>query len=879
MAPQSDARTLSDYEKDFVRILKNESKFESSPSFPPRKHGFVVLAREGSNLKPLQNLCAEQVVSHRNPCITARYRLQPKAGIATLLVAFLSDLDRLRRRREARHADSKEPVAEVAGDLWPEPSPAVPVDGSKDLSTWATDLETYVDRVFSAEADLSERLRGSNARGILRSEQLSVLLRTLEESKVLKSGDRLVLFGELSEEATNPDDWKPALEILINQLPERVGIVFSGAPKNLKLDLPDKDPHFLELTVPNIIETAPAQFVYRYTDSSFHSDVPAAKDELDVNRYASAIARFVLHPQTSPPITIGIHGPWGKGKSSFMQLIDSAIVKYAEANRAANTQKWNDLATKLIKAEAVQAYGGDEQLSDNEKDRRTIEYEGLREEEHALWEEMKEAAEKNVLPIWFNAWQFQDAKQTWAGLASVITERMESLLPRRARQWLKLKYAWKERKAELILNVLLPFGIFCVIALLFALGLFRGVIVPKQDSGIAGLLQLIVPTGSIFITIWFFSSQFVKVAQPVSERVLSYMAMPTYRDQMGFQHRVRDDVKFVYEFLTTRLNTSSFNRAGKFRVVVYIDDLDRCSEDKIMELLQAINLILADCKFFVFVGMDTEMIYRAIKAYFKDNVDDRFADNYLSKVIQISFYLPDTRLQTRAGYLSTLFSLSSRLELAARVTTNGSQAEAQTDGPIPTTAVGELSYDLSQLLKIVPVQVKETEDTSHELQTFSDYCDFIDDNPREMKRLINIHRLIKILVQNPNTSLETDRQKKLVKWLIFCDTWPQLVGHILNGPGKTGSQNCLLDLAKSLQEKVGNPTSTEPVPDYDGLEDFAVYVRSFKKDGLSPAAIQAEEKRMAEEKKVYALSAADIDDDFRLAAKLSQMVRKPARRT
>jgi len=148
-----------------------------------------------------------------------------------------------------------------------------------------------------------------------------------------------------------------------------------------------------------------------------------------------------------------------------------------------------------------------------------------------------------------------------------------------------------------------------------------------------------------------------------------------------------------------------------------------------------------------------------------------------------------------------------------------------------------------------------------------------------MKRLINIHRLIKILVQNQNTSLETDRQKKLVKWLIFCDTWPQLVGNILNGPKKPDSQNSLLDLAESLHEKVRNPASTEPVPDFDGLEDFAVYVRSFKRDGLSPAAIQAEEKRIEEEKKVYALSVADIDDDFRLAAKLSQMVRKPAHRT
>ena len=419
---------------------------------------------------------------------------------------------------------------------------------------------------------------------------------------------------------------------------------------------------------------------------------------------------------------------------------------------------------------------------------------------------------------------------------------------------------------------------FLLVAILFGLGLFRGLIVPKQDSGLGGLLQLILPVGSMLITIWYVSSQFVKVAQPISERVLSYVAMPNYREQMGFQHRVKDDLKFVYDYVSTWLNTSSFNRAGKFRVVVYIDDLDRCSENKIMELLQAINLILADCEFFVFVGMDTEMIYRAIKSYYKGDVPDRFEDNYLSKIIQISFYLPDTKLQTRAGYLSTLFSLSSRLELASRAATNGQVAPVSAEPPFTTAADGALPYNLSQLLKIVPVQIMEAEDTSYELQAFSDYCDFIDDNPREMKRLINIHRLIKILVQQPDTPLDEGRQKKLVKWLIFCDTWPHLVGNILEATRTSIADNCLLELAGSLAESKKESQSSEPGPKFDRLAEFAEFLPAPKnQDRLSAQELQDAKRKTEDEKRVYTLSAADIDGDFRLAAKLSQIVRKPIR--
>jgi hypothetical protein len=193
-----------------------------------------------------------------------------------------------------------------------------------------------------------------------------------------------------------------------------MGIVVSGAPQDFTL--PRDDPHFLELTVPKDYGGGLGHVAYRYIDSSFHSDLPATKDELDVNRYANALARFILHPQTSPPLTIGIHGPWGKGKSSFMELIDRELVKHCEVNRVENAQKLIDLGKKLDQAESDRAAMGTDPLSDDEQARRVMEYVALKEEAATLWEEMKDRAEKNVLPIWFNAWRFEE--QTWASLAS-----------------------------------------------------------------------------------------------------------------------------------------------------------------------------------------------------------------------------------------------------------------------------------------------------------------------------------------------------------------------------------------------------------------------------------------------------------------------------
>ncbi len=69
---------------------------------------------------------------------------------------------------------------------------------------------------------------------------------------------------------------------------------------------------------------------------------------------------------------------------------------------------------------------------------------------------------------------------------------------------------------------------------------------------------------------------------------------------------------------------------------------------------------------------------------------------------------------------------------------------------------------------------EEVEDTAVELRTFRTYQTFMEDNPRETKRLVNIHRFVKIILQlkyPDEVPWSEERQSDLVKWLIFCTNW------------------------------------------------------------------------------------------------------------
>jgi hypothetical protein len=374
-----------------------------------------------------------------------------------------------------------------------------------------------------------------------------------------------------------------------------------------------------------------------------------------------------------------------------------------------------------------------------------------------------------------------------------------------------LAYAWRSHRAEVILDLLLPATVALLVLVLAAVA-----IPDLQDwlnkhlasEALVQLLGGVLPAVSAVIgSFWIVASQTRRVLAPVSERVLTYIGRPDYRDRMGYQHLVLADLQFV----SRRLRGE---RDGP-RVIVFIDDLDRCSEDKIMELLQAINLILGESEFYVFLGMDTKMIYRAIEAHYTANgrpLDSRFAETYLQKIVQLPFHLPETRPEQRASFIAELFSEAARQGV--------SRAE-------PTTAPARgddraLAWDRRALLPPVVQQEKPVADTPIELQAFFDFQPYLKDNPRELKRLVNVHRFVKIVLQQEGRPPSPEIQRKLVKWLVFCDRWPDLVDDVLAyARERSASADCLIDALGSGNKDIAGFAACAARKDVLTAEDLA----------------------------------------------------------
>jgi hypothetical protein len=778
----------------FLDLVANLGKQDPNAG-PARTHGFVVVAPGSSSLQPLQQLCFGTRQTYVT-CLTARYRLGIGPILGTLFSAFAGDLLALREAREHPGV-----LGRLKGDLLPMgPDPlATPWVGLLQHA----DLEAVTKELASDDA---------RANGIPLA-SLDRFFDLLREQPSLPAGHRLVLFCELPAEqglrsppvgvVTGPDlasslrvEWLAAKAAILDRLPERVGLVF-GTPDPITPTILQMDDVHQRLIAFGAQELAPAEVVQSFKPAGLAGDRPAWRDHLGRTPFAMAIARLILHPQTEP-LTMGIEAPWGQGKSSFLNLISRALTLTAcdhiDPTLGDQLREAEDELV-MVDRKRLDLAAGDPAESDEDREARKTrasEVEqrrrSLLQQQGELWRRREHRARSEVVQIRFNAWRHQDATHIWAGLVSEVSKEVEASLPRHSRIVAPLRHALQRRKTELLVGVVVPSVLAALLgAALYFLG--NGVGADAANE-VPSPLRLLVPGfGVLGVIIW----RVYKVVQPVSVRMIDYVRLPDYRAQLGFQTQVLSDLAFLRGCLRRPRLRRIAGRIRRKRedpkIVVFIDDLDRCSDTTVMEVLQTINLILGESGLFVLLAVDTEKIHRAITHHYQSegagSADPSFAESYLRKIVQLSFYLPRSDPQQRLALVDEQFSPEARRRSGSsweRRPPSGTEG----DQPGGTPTVLDVALDAVSSPRVVTVS--EVEDTSEELLTFRALKAFTSDNPRELKRILNTHRFIKILLQRPETPPTEELQRKLVVWLIFCAEWPSLVKEVLDlaaGSAKT----------------------------------------------------------------------------------------------
>ena len=158
-------------------------------------------------------------------------------------------------------------------------------------------------------------------------------------------------------------------------------------------------------------------------------------------------------------------------------------------------------------------------------------------------------------------------------------------------------------------------------------------------------------------------------------------ASEDYRSRLGTIAKARDDFEELTDLLTKERDAgdqkpavASDERASLSprpidRIVLYVDDLDRCKEDEVVKVLQAVHLLLAFRLFVVVVAVDPRWLLHSLtvssRAFDAERGRGRDDDpgerdelgwesspmNYLEKIFQVPFAL---RPMTRDGFRAVI---------------------------------------------------------------------------------------------------------------------------------------------------------------------------------------------------------------------------------
>ncbi|GLW97201.1 P-loop NTPase fold protein [Microtetraspora sp. NBRC 16547] len=410
-------------------------------------------------------------------------------------------------------------------------------------------------------------------------------------------------------------------------------------------------------------------------------------DQLGHRIYAEAIAAFIRHPETLAPLTIGIKGPWGTGKTSLMRMIQNLLDPGASDGRPAEIHLDSpappgdaEKRSRLARLRPAPGVTNAEVLS---RARRRGTERSREDADLSAPERLSLRASDWRPTVWFNPWMYQNGEQVWAGLVHEIITQVTGRLPRgeRERFWLELNLGRIDREAvrrrayRMAIIRLTPVALALAATLvLTCASLAAAALVPALGPALRAAAAALGTGGSVGVLV----AGAVRLARFLTESAETAFGRlirppdllgpvpgladdlvndPGYGSKTGFLHLVQTDMRRVLRLVATEERP----------LVVFVDDLDRCCSGTVAQVIEAINLFLAgefpNCVFVLamepeVVVAHVEVAYQGLAEAMPGELRSGLGWRFLEKIVQLPLSLPVLEDAHRLpGYVSALLGV------------------------------------------------------------------------------------------------------------------------------------------------------------------------------------------------------------------------------
>ena len=447
-----------------------------------------------------------------------------------------------------------------------------------------------------------------------------------------------------------------------------------------------------------------------------------SSDDLDIRVDVDMLAKLIASKDVNPPLSIGLFGPWGSGKSFFMRQVQLRIEDLAVRSRvtdddatgylrevvpvefnawqyAHGSALWASLINRVF--EGIQErLGGDERYQKVLRDIAAknvgvVDAHKRLEEARTEVEQARPAAGDRAIQEVADAHDdiTEGATRTLnetlnldaaTDQVSDLRNEVDALTTTTARLrkgWSTASSARRIAVVSVVIVGLVVLGLVTFVpaalqpltALVAAVGSIAAAatqVLKPVNQGLEQASKLLRADDADKENLQRAQDNLDEATRQLAEAKASGLAglygfvsdrsaAAEYRQHLGMAPMIRDDLKRLAD-----ISRSVDGLPGIDRIVIFIDDLDRCPASEVVRVLEAVNLLFGFELFVVVVAVDSRWLLRSLEGTFSEafDADDGPAptpQNYLEKIIQIPFWL---RPMQPAGFGRLLTTLAGEVD-------------------------------------------------------------------------------------------------------------------------------------------------------------------------------------------------------------------------
>ncbi len=276
-------------------------------------------------------------------------------------------------------------------------------------------------------------------------------------------------------------------------------------------------------------------------------------------------------------------------------------------------------------------------------------------------EELKKNKKHNWTRVDYHAWKYQETPASWAYLYEKLIDKYletDTTSSKCTSFSIDLEHKWCK---VLHLNWhRLGWGkiVFFIIAIVFILALFFLDIDIKIDF-LEKLLDLSAFIG--VLSALFYGKEYFIIPK-AKELFKNYTKRPSYANLLGYQAEIGKEISTLFDLWLKKDD----------KVILFVDDIDRCSETQIIQIVDALRVVLEDKeiakKLVVLIAIDLHILKLAIRHKYQkfelektseDTLRDgltlgKVAYDYLDKLFLLGIDQPDISEMDIENYYTKL---------------------------------------------------------------------------------------------------------------------------------------------------------------------------------------------------------------------------------